>query len=32
MLPALTIQAADIDRATDILDQVLAEVGAEVHA
>jgi predicted acetylornithine/succinylornithine family transaminase len=32
MLPALTIQAADVDRATDILDQVLAEVGAEVHA
>jgi acetylornithine/succinyldiaminopimelate/putrescine aminotransferase len=32
MLPALTISAADLDRAVDILDGVLARVGTEVHA
>jgi acetylornithine/N-succinyldiaminopimelate aminotransferase len=32
MLPPLTIEAADIDRAVDILDGVLATVGAEVTA
>ena len=32
MLPPLTIEAADIDRAVEILDGVLANVGAEVHA
>ena len=32
MLPPLTIEAADIDRAMEILDEVLAAVGAEVHA
>jgi predicted acetylornithine/succinylornithine family transaminase len=32
MLPPLTIEAAEIDRAVDILDGVLAEVGSEVHA
>lgn len=32
MLPPLTIEIADLDRALDILDTVLAEVGAEVHA
>ena len=32
MLPPLTIEAADIDRATDILDEVFAAVQAEVHA
>jgi 4-aminobutyrate aminotransferase-like enzyme len=32
MLPPLTITAAEIDRAVDILDGVLAAVGAEVTA
>jgi acetylornithine aminotransferase/acetylornithine/N-succinyldiaminopimelate aminotransferase len=32
MLPPLTVEAADIDRAVEILDTVLATVGAEVHA
>jgi acetylornithine/succinyldiaminopimelate/putrescine aminotransferase len=32
MLPPLTIQAGDIDQAVDILDGVLATVGAEVPA
>jgi predicted acetylornithine/succinylornithine family transaminase len=32
MLPPLTITAADLDRAVDILDAVLASVGAEVPA
>ena len=32
MLPPLTIEAADIDRAVDILDEVFAAVEAEVHA
>ena len=32
MLPPLTIDAADLHRALDILDLVLADVGAEVHA
>jgi acetylornithine/succinyldiaminopimelate/putrescine aminotransferase len=32
MLPPLTIEAADIDRAMDILDGVLAAVGAGVAA
>jgi acetylornithine aminotransferase/acetylornithine/N-succinyldiaminopimelate aminotransferase len=32
LLPPLTITAADLDAGTDILDSVLAEVGAEVHA
>lgn len=32
LLPPLTIEAADIDRAAEILDTVLATVGAEVHA
>ena len=32
MLPPLTIEAADIDRAVDILDEVFATVEAEVHA
>src|SRR5205085_9475400 len=32
MLPPLTIGAADLDRAVDILDGVLATVGAEVTA
>jgi acetylornithine/N-succinyldiaminopimelate aminotransferase len=32
LLPPLTIEAADIDRAVEILDTVLATVGAEVHA
>jgi len=32
MLPPLTIEAADLDRAIDILDGVLATVGAEVTA
>jgi 4-aminobutyrate aminotransferase-like enzyme len=31
-LPPLTISAADLDAGVDILDSVLAEVGAEVHA
>jgi acetylornithine/succinyldiaminopimelate/putrescine aminotransferase len=32
MLPPLTIEEAELDRALDILDGVLAEVGSEVHA
>jgi predicted acetylornithine/succinylornithine family transaminase len=32
LLPPLTIDAVDIDRAADILDQVFASVEAEVHA
>ena len=32
LLPPLTIQAADIDRAVDMLDAVLASVGSEVPA
>ena len=32
LLPPLTISAADIDAGIDILDAVLAEVPAEVHA
>ena len=32
MLPPLTIEAADLDRAVDILDEVFAAVGTEVHA
>jgi predicted acetylornithine/succinylornithine family transaminase len=32
LLPPLTISTADLDAGTDILDSVLAEVGAEVHA
>ena len=32
MLPPLTIEAADLDRAVDILDEVFAVVEAEVHA
>jgi len=32
MLPPLTIEAADLDRAVDILDGVFAAVEAEVHA
>jgi acetylornithine/N-succinyldiaminopimelate aminotransferase len=32
MLPPLTIEVADLDRALDILDTALAEVGSEVHA
>jgi predicted acetylornithine/succinylornithine family transaminase len=32
LLPPLTIQAAEIDRAVDILDAVFAAVRAEVHA
>jgi acetylornithine/succinyldiaminopimelate/putrescine aminotransferase len=32
MLPPLTIEAADIDRAVEILDEVFAAVEAEVHA
>jgi len=32
LLPALTIEAADIDAGIDILDGVLAAVGDEVHA
>ena len=32
MLPPLTIEAADIDKAVDVLDTVLAQVAAEVHA
>lgn len=32
MLPPLTIEIAELDRALDILDTVLAEVGSEVHA
>ena len=32
MLPPLTIEAVDLDRAIDILDGVFAAVEAEVHA
>jgi acetylornithine aminotransferase/acetylornithine/N-succinyldiaminopimelate aminotransferase len=32
MLPPLTIEVEELDRALDILDAVLAEVGSEVHA
>jgi predicted acetylornithine/succinylornithine family transaminase len=32
MLPPLTIEAAELDKGLDILDAVLAAVGAEVHA
>jgi acetylornithine aminotransferase/acetylornithine/N-succinyldiaminopimelate aminotransferase len=32
MLPPLTIEAEELDRALDILDTVLAQVGSEVHA
>ena len=32
MLPPLTIEVEELDRALDILDTVLAQVGAEVHA
>ena len=32
MLPPLTIEASEIDRAVDILDEVFATVEAEVHA
>jgi acetylornithine/succinyldiaminopimelate/putrescine aminotransferase len=32
LLPPLTISAADLDRALDLLDAVLAEVGSEVTA
>ncbi len=32
MLPPLTIDVADLDRALDILDTVLSAVGSEVHA
>jgi len=32
MLPPLTIEAADLDRAVDILDEVFATVATEVHA
>jgi acetylornithine/succinyldiaminopimelate/putrescine aminotransferase len=32
LLPPLTVEEADIDRAIEILDGVLAVVGAEVHA
>jgi acetylornithine/N-succinyldiaminopimelate aminotransferase len=32
MLPPLTIEAADLDRAVDILDAVFASVATEVHA
>jgi 4-aminobutyrate aminotransferase-like enzyme len=32
LLPPLTIETVDIDRAVDILDTVLATVAAEVHA
>lgn len=32
LLPPLTIEAADLDRGIEILDSVLATVGAEVHA
>jgi acetylornithine/N-succinyldiaminopimelate aminotransferase len=32
LLPPLTIEVADLDRALDILDTVLTAVGAEVHA
>ena len=32
MLPPLNIEATDLDRAVDILDEVFASVEAEVHA
>jgi acetylornithine/succinyldiaminopimelate/putrescine aminotransferase len=32
LLPPLTISAADLDRALDILDAVFTAVGSEVHA
>jgi predicted acetylornithine/succinylornithine family transaminase len=32
LLPPLTVEAADLDRGIEILDSVLATVGAEVHA
>jgi 4-aminobutyrate aminotransferase-like enzyme len=32
MLPPLTVDAATLDRGVEILDTVLAAVGAEVHA
>jgi len=32
MLPPLTIEATDLDRAVDILDEVFATVATEVHA
>ena len=32
MLPSLTIEAADLARALDMLDAVLTDVGSEVHA
>ncbi len=32
MLPPLTIEVEELDRALDILDTVLAQVGSEVHA
>ena len=32
LLPALTIEAADIDRAVDVLDGVLTAVGPEAQA
>jgi acetylornithine/N-succinyldiaminopimelate aminotransferase len=32
LLPPLTISATDLDTGIDILDEVLAEVPAEVHA
>jgi acetylornithine/succinyldiaminopimelate/putrescine aminotransferase len=32
MLPPLTIEVEELDRALDILDAVLSQVGAEVHA
>jgi 4-aminobutyrate aminotransferase-like enzyme len=32
MLPPLTIEATDLERAVDILDEVFAAVETEVHA
>jgi acetylornithine/succinyldiaminopimelate/putrescine aminotransferase len=32
LLPALTIEAAEIDRGVDLLDEVLTVVSTEVHA
>ncbi|MND08929.1 Acetylornithine aminotransferase [compost metagenome] len=32
LLPALTIEAADIDRAVDVLDEVFAAIPTEVPA
>ena len=32
MLPPLTVDVADLDRAVDVLDEVFASVSAEVHA